>query len=407
MDEFFPDTPIIIWHTSGHGGYTNTKGFEKKGITKDTPNPTGGEFAKDENGELNGFLRGESAFHSVGHFPEINLETNMDSAKFHARNGFTTASEEGITSPFALKLMQESTQNPDFPVRVIGGLYYSFPGLYETATHISSYESDLFKVPHFKMVVDGSSQNGSSFFSEPFYNFDADTNEGAHGTQEELNEEIFKAMELGFGPHVHANGDAAMEMALNAIDYARKKLGNSDVRASLVHCQYVRDDQFDRIAEMGNIGMTFFPEVVYFWGDMHREQTLGPKRAAHEYSIQGAAKRGIPYGIHSDAPVAWPNALHAMWVAVNRLTSSGFLQGADERITPEQALIGYTSGAAWLVGMEDQIGTLEVGKMADYVVLAEDPLTIDPIKIKDIKIIATVMNGRATHVNVNSGHPVE
>lgn len=104
----------------------------------------------------------------------------------------------------------------------------------------------------------------------------------------------------------------------------------------------------------------------------------------------------IPYSIHNDAPVTRPNALHTMWVAVNRLTFSGKVLGPDQRITPEQALVGYTSGAAYVLGMEDQVGTLEDGKYADYVVLEESPLDVDPMNIKDIKIKQTVMGGMTT-----------
>ena len=398
LDALFPDVPVFIWHMSGHAGYTNSKGYQRKGLTKDTPNPKGGAFSKDENGELNGHLSGAPAAMMVGAYPEISLETTINAAKVHASLGFTTSSEDGITGPLALKLLKEATQSPDFPVRVIGGLYYTFPGLYETAAHISNYENDLFEVLQIKWAADGSTQGGTSFYSEPFYKLDSDTRKGAHVTQEEMNENVLKALQAGFGSSIHANGDGAMDLALNGIEYARKKSGNSDLRMVLIHCQYVRQDQFDRIAEMGNIGMSFFPAHVYYWGDLHRDLYIGPERVAHINSIQSAIKRGIPYGIHNDAPVTHPNALHSMWVAVNRLTKSGKVLGPEERITPEQALVGYTRSAAYVLSMEDQVGTLEVGKMADYVVLEESPLDVDPMKIKDIKIRQTVMGGMTTYM---------
>jgi predicted amidohydrolase YtcJ len=93
-----------------------------------------------------------------------------------------------------------------------------------------------------------------------------------------------------------------------------------------------------------------------------------------------------------------------MWVAVNRLTSSGKVLGPDQRITPEQALLAYTREAAIVLGIEDQVGTLEPGKYADFVVLSENPLEVDPMKIKDIRVEATVMNGRITHMTPPKGH---
>ena len=123
---------------------------------------------------------------------------------------------------------------------------------------------------------------------------------------------------------------------------------------------------------------------VYFWGDMHRDLLIGPERASKINSMKSAIERSIPYAIHNDPPVSPPNALHSMWVAVNRLTSSGKVLGPEQRITPEQALLAYTREAATVLGIEDQVGTLEPGKYADFVVLSENPLEIDSMKIKDI-----------------------
>jgi len=154
---------------------------------------------------------------------------------------------------------------------------------------------------------------------------------------------------------------------------------------------------------MDNIGMTFMTPHVCFWGDMHRDLLLGPERAPKINSINSAVERDIPFAIHNDPPVSPPNALHSMWIAVNRLTSSGKVLGPKERITPESALLAYTREAAVVLGIEDQVGTLEPGKYADFVVLSENPLEVDSMNIKDIKIEATVMNGRITHLAAKHG----
>jgi len=211
-------------------------------------------------------------------------------------------------------------------------------------------------------------------------------------------QEVVKILELGFAPAIHANGDAAMDLALNALEHGRAETGNTTIRPHLIHCQYVRPDQFDRIGSMGNIGMSFFTPHVHFWGDMHRDLLLGPERAPKIASMNSAIERDIPYAIHNDPPVTQPNALHSMWVAVNRLTTSGRVLGPDQRITPQQALLAYTQQAAVVLGIEDQIGTLEPGKYADFVVLSHNPLEVDPMKIKDIEVEATVMNGRITYI---------
>ncbi len=403
LDELFPDIPIFIFHMSGHGAYVNSKALEIAGVTKNTPNPMGGEFEKDKKGELTGYLKGMPAWLKVGKLPSVNKETTMNSANLYARHGFTTTTELAIMNSNILNLLEEATSNPEFPVRVFGGMFITMPGLEEVAPQIKNYETDLFKVRYIKTWTDGSTQGGTGYFSEPFYKIDSDTKKGARGTQEDFNQQVTLMLQLGFAPGIHTNGDAAMDLALNAIEYARKRTGKTDIRPHLIHCQYVRQDQFDRIKKMGNIGMTFMTPHVYFWGDMHRDLLIGPERAAKINSINSAIERAIPYAIHNDAPVTPPNALHSMWVAVNRLTSSRKVLGPEERITPEQALLAYTREAAIVLGIEDQVGTLEPGKYADFVVLSENPLEVGPMKIKDIRIEVTVMNGRITHLAATKG----
>ena len=403
LDELFPDMPVFVFHMSGHGAYVNSKALEIAGVTKDTPNPTGGTFEKDENGELTGYLNGMPAWLKVGKLPPMNIETVMNSANLHASHGFTSTTELAIMNSNMLNLLEEATINPEFPVRVFGGMFITMPGLEEVAPQIKNYETTLFKVPYIKTWTDGSTQGGTGYFTEPYYKLDADTKKGARGTQEDFNQQITQILQLGFAPAIHANGDGAMDLALNAIEFARKETGRTDIRPQLIHCQYVRQDQFDRIKKMDNIGMTFMTPHVHFWGDMHRDLLIGPERAAKISSLNSAIERGIPYAIHNDPPVSPPNALHSMWVAVNRLTATGKVLGPEERITAEQALLAYTRGAATVLGIEDQVGTLEVGKYADFVVLSENPLEVAPMKIKDIRVEATVMNGQITFLTATKG----
>ncbi|MGW8303940.1 MAG: amidohydrolase [Desulfobacterales bacterium] len=403
LDKLFPNHPAFIFHLSGHGAYANSKAFEAAGVTKDTPDPEGGEFEKDNKGELTGYIKGLPAWTKVGKLPPSSKETLLNSANVHASQGFTTASELAIMAPEMAIFLEDATRDGDFPVRIYGGMFITMPGLDEVAPQIKNYETELFKVRFIKTWTDGSTQGGTGYFTQPYYKLKADTKKGARGSQEDFNKQVTKILELGFAPAIHSNGDAAMDLALNAIDYARKKTGNTTIRPHLIHCQYVRQDQFDRIKKMGNIGMTFFTAHVYYWGDMHRDVLLGPERAPQIASVKSAVERNIPYGIHNDPPVTPVNALHSMWVAVNRLTSSGKVLGPDQRITPEQALLAYTREAAITFGIEDQVGTLEPGKYADFVLLSENPLEVDPMKIKDIKIDTTVMNGRITYMAAEKG----
>jgi predicted amidohydrolase YtcJ len=397
LDEVSTEMPVFAAHNSGHAAYANTKAFEVAGITKETPNPMGGEFVKDENGELEGYINGRPAWMMLRGFPAVTRETTRHAAEVRARVGITTASELAITAPQYLGHLEEVTSEPHFPVRIVGGLFITMPGLEEVAPRVANYETDLFKVKFIKSWADGSIQGGTGAMTEGYYDFNRAAESGLTDTQEGFNAQVLKMFKLGLWPALHANGDAAMDLALNAIEHARKQTGNTEIRPQLIHCQYVRPEQFDRIKKLG-ANMTFFATHVYNYGDLHRDRFLGPERAPHISSLKVAFEKGISAAMHDDAPVALPNPLFNMWVAVNRKTRSGKILGPDLRITPEQALAAYTREAAYQFGMEDEVGTLEKGKFADFVVLAKNPLEVDRDDIKDIKIIATVMGGRVTHL---------
>lgn len=266
LDALFPDIPVFIFHMSGHAAFVNSRALEIARVTKDTVNPVGGVFEKDENGELTGYLNGMPAWMQVGKLPAFTKKSILNSADYHAEHGFTTATELAIMNSNMLNLLEEVSKDPEFSVRLFGGMFVTMPGLEEVAPQIRNYETDLFKVPYIKTWTDGSTQGGTAYFTEPFYKLDADTKNGARGSQDDFNREVVQMLELGFAPGIHTNGDGAMDLALNAIEYAREKTGRTDIRPHLIHCQYVREDQFDRIQAMGNIGMTFMTPHVYFWG---------------------------------------------------------------------------------------------------------------------------------------------
>jgi predicted amidohydrolase YtcJ len=398
LDALYPATPVLVWHMSGHGAYVNSRALELAGITKESVAPPGGEFEKDGAGNFTGYLKGRPAALAVGKMPDVNAATTMKAARIHASRGFTTATEFAILDPGLLMMIEDATRDPDFPVRLYGGLFVTMPGLEEAARQIGNYETDLFKVPFIKAWTDGSIQGGTGYLKEGYHKLDSDSSKGATGTQEDINAWVLTMYELGFRPGIHANGDAAMDLALNALEYARKKTGRTDIRPHLIHGQVIRPEQFPRIKALG-AGITMFTPHVYFWGDMHRDVLLGEERAARVDPMRTAIEHGIPTAIHNDPPVSPPDALHSMWVAVNRRTSSGKVLGPEERISAEQALAAYTREAAVVLGIEDEVGTLEQGKKADFVVLAENPLEVDPERIKDIDVLITVMGGRVTHMS--------
>jgi predicted amidohydrolase YtcJ len=154
----------------------------------------------------------------------------------------------------------------------------------------------------------------------------------------------------------------------------------------------LREEQLDEAKKLGMLP-SFFPGHVYYWGDRHRDIFLGPRRAARISPAASAVRRGMRFTLHHDAPVVPEDMLHIVWCAVNRMTSSGKLLGADQRIAVRDALKAITIHAAWQYFEEDRKGTIEPGKLADFVILSDNPLTIESTKIKDIRVLETIKGG--------------
>ena len=157
-----------------------------------------------------------------------------------------------------------------------------------------------------------------------------------------------------------------------------------------------REDQLDQMKELG-VTPSFFVGHVYYWGDRHRDIFLGPQRAAHISPLASAARRGVRFTLHNDTPVTPVNPLLLVWCAVNRLTSDGKVLGPEQRISAMQALRAVTSDAAWQNFEEKRKGSIEPGKMADFVVLSANPLEIEPSRIREIGVLETVVGGKTAY----------
>ena len=199
--------------------------------------------------------------------------------------------------------------------------------------------------------------------------------------------------EAGIQLHIHTNGDEATEVAIDAIESAMRQSGWVDHRHTLQHCQMADVAQFRRMAKLG-ICVNLFANHIYYWGDAHYSQTMGPDRANRMNACGTAKRSGVPFAMHSDAPITPLGPLFTAWCAVNRRTASGRVLGENERIDVEDALRAITLGAAYTLHMDDRIGSIEVGKFADFCVLAQDPLKVRPEDLKDIPILGTVVGGR-------------
>jgi predicted amidohydrolase YtcJ len=195
---------------------------------------------------------------------------------------------------------------------------------------------------------------------------------------------------------VHANGDRAIASALQAFERAERLHPRKDSRHLLIHCQLATRDQIRRMRELGVIP-SYFVNHVYYWGDRHVSLFLGPERAARIDPLGTSVEEGLIFTLHSDLPVTPVDPLFSMDCAVNRRTREGRVLGPEERISAREALKAYTVHGAYSTFEEHCKGSIQLGKLADFAVLSENPLRAPPERIKEIKVLRTVLGGRTVY----------
>ena len=241
-----------------------------------------------------------------------------------------------------------------------------------------------------KYFQDGAIQAYTASLTEPY--FDAPDEYGVKiYDPADLSEMILKHHKAGLQIAIHGNGDSAIDDILNGYEAALEAYPRDDHRHRIEHCQTARHDQLERMARLGVVSSVFINHLWQF-GDRHLSRFLGPERANRMEPLASMTRLGITWGLHSDCPVTEVNPLRGIWLAVNRLTSGGQPIGEDEKVSVEQALRGFGPDAAYLGFQEDHLGTIAPGYLADFAIIAEDPVAV-PDRIKDIEVLATVIDG--------------
>jgi hypothetical protein len=245
-----------------------------------------------------------------------------------------------------------------------------------------------------KWISDGSIQGFTAALNWPGY---CNGSEDGHLLLDRatMTESVLPFHRAGFQVAIHANGDRAIDETLLALRDVVASDPRDDHRHRIEHAQMIAPEQLDAAAALG-VALNFFSNHLFYWGDIHYTTTMGPERAVRSNPAKSALTRGIKISIHSDAPVTPVAPLFTMWCAVNRVTRTGRILGEEERLTPSEALRAVTLGAAELMHLDHELGSIEVGKLADFTVLAENPLTTDPMNIKNIRVVGTVLAGVPT-----------
>jgi hypothetical protein len=214
--------------------------------------------------------------------------------------------------------------------------------------------------------------------------------------QEAVNQRVARFISERIPMLVHANGDAAAQMLIDALELASEQTPLGDHRSVMIHAQTVREDQLDRMAQLG-IVPSYFSAHTFFWGDWHRDSVLGVERASRISPTASTLERGMPFTVHNDAPIVPPDMIRLLWATVNRITRSGETLGAAQRISPLEAIRAVTAHAAYQNFEEHTKGTITPGKQADLVILSENPVTVLPETILEISIVETISRGRTVY----------
>ena len=401
LDSAAPNNPVIAKHKSGHMGVLNTMGLKELGITVDTPNPEGGTIEK-KNGELTGYLEETAFINYVQSLPMVSKEEFMESLikaqNAYASYGITTV-QEGFVGVQLAHLFQYLTQLNHLKIDVIGFLdIFQADELKRMfANSIKKYDNHV-KIGGYKIFLDGSPQGRTAWMRTPYVGDQSDYY--GYGTQKDSELEV--ALELALNDNMqilaHCNGDAACEQYINQYEIAKEKTSSeNDIRPVIIHAQLLDRDELDRVEAL-NMIPSFFLAHIYHWGDIHI-QNFGQERASRISLANSTGEKGILYTLHQDAPVIEPNMLETIWCAVNRITKEGTVLGEDEKISPLDAIKAVTKNVAYQYFEEELKGTIKEGKFADLVILDQNILKVQPMEIKDIRVLETIKEGETIFLN--------
>lgn len=396
------DLPILIIHQSSHLGVVDQKGLDRLAIADTVDDPPGGKFRRSDDGSLNGVLE-ETAFFAVASqalskaTPQMLLDRAAAAQKAYLAAGFTTA-QEGRAQLAELTALRDAAQAGILDIDVVAYPDPTFAPDADAFIEIMNTNTASDYVQHarlggIKLSLDGSPQGKTAWLSSPYFvapDGQADDYAGYGQVPDEVLERwLGEAATHGWQVLTHVNGDAAIDQLLNAVE----KTGANRLRRPVaIHAQTARMDQLDRMKQFGMIP-SFMSVHTFYWGDWHRDSVLGPERASMISPAASALERGMLYTSHNDAPVTLPNSQMILYAQVNRLTRSGQVLGADERVSVLDALRAITINAAYQHFEEGEKGTLEVGKIADLVILDRNPLAIPTKQLLDLKVIATIKEG--------------
>lgn len=403
LDSCAPDTPLVIVHNSGHKAFFNSTAARNLGLTRDTPDPKGARYGRDANGELDGTAEETGAvFGLLAGAIDPSDYPAMLHAELRRLNqaGLTTCSEMAFDPVFRPVIEQ---LRDDLTVRL---RVYEISNAQMHTDMSPANGDDLFRQTGIKIWVDGSPWIGNIDLSFPYLDTDAVRTIGvapgscghANYTREQLTEIVHAYYPKGWPMACHVQGDAGVDTILDVYEEALRRWPRDDHRLRLEHVGAIRDEQLQRAHELG-VTCSLFVDQIHYWGDIIVDDLFGPEHGSRWMPCGSAVATGMRISLHNDPPVTPEEPLRNISVAATRTAPSGRVIGPEQRISVEQAIRAQTLDAAYQLFSDDVIGSLEVGKYADLVVLSADPRTVPPEQIADLEVRATFLAGKQVYAN--------
>ena len=401
LDEAFPDNPVRIDHVSMHGGVLNSLALAKYGISAETETPPGGIIVRKPGTQEPWGLIMETAFLPVFEQTEpMTAQQEIDWTRagqmLYAEAGVTTA-HEGATH---LPQIQTIKRASEAGANLIDVVAYPFITdvdniLAEIPQNAWGKYDQRFKIGGVKVTLDGSPQGRTAFFTTPYLTGGPGGEEDWTGEptfpQDLANKMVKKVYDMQVPLILHCNGDAAIDMFLKAYELARDGDFSRPWNVTTIHTQFLRKDQIPKFVEY-KVRPSFYTLHTYYFADAHITNR-GEQQAMYISPMRDAIDAGLRPTNHTDFVVAPLDQMFMLWSAVNRISRDGEKVGEDQCVTAYEGLKTMTQWAAEQYDEQDLKGTLEVGKLADLVILDRDPLKVDPMAIKDIKVVETIKEG--------------
>ncbi|MGL6259262.1 amidohydrolase [Vibrio sp. WXL210] len=412
LDAISTDVPIIAIHFSTHIIVANTYMLEMLGIDENSVAPSGGVIQREEGSmQPNGILE-EAAIKPIllsmtqdlgvdqsqdlpqDFMFELSQKMVRDAQDVYASQGFTTVTELGL-SPQTQALFQHMAATNQLKVDVAGGMFYFATDVDTVVDNYSPEYNNGYRLAGLKANLDGGSPGRTAYLRDPYHvqlEGEQDYVGYSSMTADDLAKLASTYLEHDIPLFVHALGDGALDIAIEGLSVAKKAQPGEDRRTQLIHLQQIQEDQFESLKDL-DVTLTYQMAHSFYFADFHAKNIYGPERTAKLNPVQSGINHGFSTTIHHDSPVHPVDQFTLIWTAVNRVSRSGKVWGEDERISVMDALKASTINAAYQFREENQKGSLEVGKLADMIILDQNPLDIDPMKLKDLQVMATFKEG--------------